>query len=380
MRIGNFAKLCKTQISVLRHYDKIGLIKPDFIDQFTGYRYYDPKQTEVFEQISNFKKLGFSLKDIKKIMDFGDEYANETEKIFDAKIKELEALISQIKKEKNILLNLNRENVKMKSKELYEIKDKLNIDINTIEFEDDPDVVGKWEIIGEYESKDGFLSESKSLGKNYGERLKEIYFLPNGQRYWVYGWTKGFVINSNGDFTAVNSYETEEINGEKYMFAEWKSYFFIKEGKKTVLVLKQSDNKKYTREEISKKDDIDMPFVDDKKILGKWKAVAFGDNKNVHIRVNPDYPEKAFFKYAEFKENGWCENTYGENNRKVTSPTVTWTKGYMLMKSGGNGTENTAEKYEIKIIDGVEYLFIEWKSGDYIWGGLEPAVYVFARE
>jgi len=376
MRIGSFAKLCKTQISVLRHYDKIGLIKPDYIDKFTDYRYYDPEQAKDFELISKFKKLGFSLKDVKKIITLWDIHSQETEKIFDDKIKELELLISQIKQEKSNLLKLNKENVKVNN-----IKD-INVNIDDIIFEDDPEVVGKWEIIGEYDAKEDFLSENKPNKGVYGEKLKEIYFLPGGQRYWVYaGWTKGAVIFKNGDYTAVNPYIIEELNGEKYMFVEWSSYYYIKHGgAKTVLVLKQADNKKYTLAEISRTDDIDMPFVDDQKILGKWKAVAFADNLNAQIRVNPDYPEKSFFKYAEFKENGWCENIYGEDNRKITSPTVTWTKGYMLMKSGGNGIENTAEKYEIKTINGKEYLFMEWKSGDYIWGGLDPAYYIFARE
>ena len=113
MRIGSFAKLCKTQISVLRHYDKIGLLKPDYIDKFTDYRYYDPEQAKIFERISQFKKLGFSLKDVGKIMTLWERHsnnaneANETEKIekiFEDRIKELELLISRIKQEKKNLL------------------------------------------------------------------------------------------------------------------------------------------------------------------------------------------------------------------------------------------------------------------------------------
>jgi hypothetical protein len=39
MKIGDFARACGTKISVLRHYDKIGLLKPLYIDRFTEYRY-----------------------------------------------------------------------------------------------------------------------------------------------------------------------------------------------------------------------------------------------------------------------------------------------------------------------------------------------------
>ena len=38
MQIGEFAKICNTRISVLRHYDKLGLLTPSRIDPATGYR------------------------------------------------------------------------------------------------------------------------------------------------------------------------------------------------------------------------------------------------------------------------------------------------------------------------------------------------------
>ena len=48
MQIGEFARICKTRISVLRHYDKEGLLSPDYVDNFTGYRYYSKEQIPVF--------------------------------------------------------------------------------------------------------------------------------------------------------------------------------------------------------------------------------------------------------------------------------------------------------------------------------------------
>lgn len=40
LRIGEFSKLSKTTVKTLRYYDKVGLLKPAFVDSFTGYRYY----------------------------------------------------------------------------------------------------------------------------------------------------------------------------------------------------------------------------------------------------------------------------------------------------------------------------------------------------
>lgn len=42
--------------------------------------------------------------------------------------------------------------------------------------------------------------------------------------------------------------------------------------------------------------------------------------------------------------------------------------------------EKTASAYEIKTIDGKEYLFKEWKCGDYSFGGGRVYFYVFTRE
>ena len=52
----------------------------------------------------------------------------------------------------------------------------------------------------------------------------------------------------------------------------------------------------------------------------------------------------------------------------------TWTKGYVLRK-----WNRTACAYKIRTIGGRDYLFMEWKSGDYIYGGMDPGHYVFAR-
>ncbi len=40
LKIGEFSKLSRVSIRMLRYYDDIGLIKPYFIDSVNGYRYY----------------------------------------------------------------------------------------------------------------------------------------------------------------------------------------------------------------------------------------------------------------------------------------------------------------------------------------------------
>ncbi|WP_315119787.1 MerR family transcriptional regulator [uncultured Clostridium sp.] len=61
---GEFAKMCNVEKHVLFHYDDIGLFKPEIIKK-NGYRYYSYHQYFTFSVITNLKKLGMSLKDIK---------------------------------------------------------------------------------------------------------------------------------------------------------------------------------------------------------------------------------------------------------------------------------------------------------------------------
>ena len=39
LKIGDFSKLSRVSVRMLRHYDDIGLLRPAYIDRFTDYRY-----------------------------------------------------------------------------------------------------------------------------------------------------------------------------------------------------------------------------------------------------------------------------------------------------------------------------------------------------
>jgi DNA-binding transcriptional MerR regulator len=68
LKIGDFSKLSRISIRMLRHYDEIGLLKPDSIDGFTSYRYYNAAKLPVANRITALKNMGFSLAAISEIM------------------------------------------------------------------------------------------------------------------------------------------------------------------------------------------------------------------------------------------------------------------------------------------------------------------------
>lgn len=65
--ISQMAELTCISTRTLQYYDEIGLLKPSAFTQ-SGYRLYDDEALQRLQQILFFKELGFSLKEIKEIL------------------------------------------------------------------------------------------------------------------------------------------------------------------------------------------------------------------------------------------------------------------------------------------------------------------------
>lgn len=68
LKIGEFSKLSRISIRMLRHYDEIGLLKPTELDRFTGYRYYSEAQLPIAGRITSLKDMGFGLSAIGELL------------------------------------------------------------------------------------------------------------------------------------------------------------------------------------------------------------------------------------------------------------------------------------------------------------------------
>jgi len=111
IKIGTFSKLSRISIRMLRHYNELGLLVPEEIDDFTGYRYYNEKQLPLAERIQALKDMGFKLSVIKEILDsYGDP--KEMERFLLVKKKEIEAeseeLINRLRLIDNTILHLRK--------------------------------------------------------------------------------------------------------------------------------------------------------------------------------------------------------------------------------------------------------------------------------
>lgn len=68
LKIGEFSKLSRISVRMLRHYDEIGLLMPEEIDPFTGYRYYSEAQLFTAGRINALKDMGFRLCDAAELL------------------------------------------------------------------------------------------------------------------------------------------------------------------------------------------------------------------------------------------------------------------------------------------------------------------------
>ncbi|MET8261862.1 MerR family transcriptional regulator [Micromonospora sp. NPDC005205] len=67
--IGDFARLGRVSVRMLRHYDSIGLLPPASVDPHTGYRFYRADQLRRLNRVIALKELGLTLEQVRSIVD-----------------------------------------------------------------------------------------------------------------------------------------------------------------------------------------------------------------------------------------------------------------------------------------------------------------------
>ncbi len=96
-RIGDIAELFNLSVSTLRHYEKTGLVEPEYIDPETGYRYYSTRQFEPLNTIRYLRALDMPLSEIAEFLKNRD-----IEIIEEKLIKQKQAVVEKQKRLKLI--------------------------------------------------------------------------------------------------------------------------------------------------------------------------------------------------------------------------------------------------------------------------------------
>lgn len=144
MTIKEFANLCKCNTQTLRYYDKIDLLKPVKVDQWSGYRYYAESQAIDFVKIKNLQAADFTIDEIKTLLTASDQQVYEA---FDLKIVEQAQKLERIKQIQQSYLT-EKSNMK---KLIYGLSDFLTSQLTDFEVlrefgltpTDGPDVVAR---------------------------------------------------------------------------------------------------------------------------------------------------------------------------------------------------------------------------------------------
>lgn len=329
-RIGKLSEITGISIKTIRFYEEKGLLSPIEVDRWTNYRYYDESSIDRLSQIAYLKNLGLTL---------------------------------------NEILNLNEETLKKKTKELTKILDKIKSNINTLSdlslkgeivmknFVDDPRVIGKWKKIAVVDSVDDFRAGKR---KDFDVFIfNNLYFLPKGEQYWIFSWSKGKL------FVKDKVFKYDIIDGKLFIYLTVYGSKEISD----IIVYEQLDDKKYTREEIRIEDNIDLPFIDDRRLLGVWNVADLIDSKKDFKPA--DATDKYYVKRIIFDKAGRVDMIVGDDNRVLK---MKWTKNVLINEKG-----KTASEIEIIDVKDDEYMILEWKSGDYVFGGEISCYYVLKK-
>ncbi|MBC1514164.1 MerR family transcriptional regulator [Listeria booriae] len=103
-KIGEFSKLANVSIRALRHYDKIGLLIPEQINEATNYRNYSAQQLQTINKIQKLKEIGLSLTVIKEILASNAEAATIQSHLAIREL-ELQEELQKIKQQSQFLEN-----------------------------------------------------------------------------------------------------------------------------------------------------------------------------------------------------------------------------------------------------------------------------------
>lgn len=102
MQIGEFSRLSRISVRMLRHYDQVGLLRPAEQDAETGYRHYAVAQLAEAARITTLRDLGFRIQDIADLVHADDD---ELLRALDIRAQELG---ETIERERRRLVDLRR--------------------------------------------------------------------------------------------------------------------------------------------------------------------------------------------------------------------------------------------------------------------------------
>lgn len=267
LKIGEFAKTFNVTIKTIRFYEEKELLKPCYIDKYSGYRYYNEENIEQMNQILYLKKLGFSLDEIKKY----------DKKLVKLKIEEYQEKIIQYTSNISILKDINGtsqsgEEVN-KSNKSFQFKGYYKKDYR---------IIGFWKTIALLKKNQKFKYRKQEENKDF--ELERITINPIENEVIAYINKKSKIAKYTKDYildivetNCISHYEYKKINGKKYLFLEWKDEFYY--------VLEKIGGINFMEEMFENKETMYNIFTKDGRGLTLGKDIILPEDKRGNVNT-----------------------------------------------------------------------------------------------
>ena len=140
----------------------------------------------------------------------------------------------------------------------------------------------------------------------------------------------------------------------------------VPDAKETIRIYRKMDSRRYERKDtVIFKDKTDLPFVPDPQLIGSWEVFQFVDNpKKFDPRQTPTLQTIGVYNRIRCTADG---KLYKNIITSIGHVEVEhrYTKGLLLDRYS-----QVAEHYEYQEHNGLDYLIVEYKTGNYLYGGI----------
>lgn len=378
LKIGEFARICCVSTQTLRYYDAAGILCPDEIDPVTGYRFYAPEKIEIFRQIQTYKNAGFALEEIKVLLQGDSDRRNA---LMAMKRWEISGEVKALQAKLSMLESLGNQKKRLGEMDIFDAGK---------HFEDQPEVLGRWELCGRVVAH-AYRDPPTSLERLEPCEREDVFplivLLPGGAPWWMFRWSRGVLYQMSAQYRTLvpNPFTLWEEGGVRYMTVRYATLAALNRGGDPIwLVYRQTQHAELTDLEArARVDDVDLPRLPDPEVEGEWVTVATThDPQSFAIRDIPRDHQVFWILGATFNPKGFCVRRYareGSTAERITDYTRFDSPREGIRGAVLNPLLRIAEGYLIREIEGEDYLFIQHKSGDYMYGGRTPLWYVFRR-
>lgn len=166
--IGEFSRLSELTIKSLRLYHEKGILLPELVDEFTGYRYYSERNFETARAIRILKSMDFSLAEIKDIL---DEFDDEAE-MLDQLQQKLEIIREKINRYKAISQSIE---LMIQQERDFEMRDELQFEVEEKVLP--TQLIAGHRMRGKYsECGKGFGVVAKKMGRHINGKSFNLYY------------------------------------------------------------------------------------------------------------------------------------------------------------------------------------------------------------